>query len=853
LSDLTSRSRWRQWYPIPVAAVAAAAAFVVSGMVRGTYPFGDKSRNTNDLGQQVVPMHAQLRDLLTGDASGDLLFNWSSGFGVPFFGDFMAYVGASLSWLVLLFPRDRIDLALFVVATAAMAVGAAAMTAYLRFLRPGPGGLAVAAGVSYALCGWAIDDAAYMTEWLNGMIAFPVICLLCEWILRRRSIPSMIVTPLVVALLWVSHFYTVYMATLGAAVVVVARLLTYDGSPRHRLVGGLRCMVAVAIGIGLAAPLLVPTFQLVGAARPSPKSTFRPISWLDFLARLLAGSEGVGTTPGLAVGTLMLLLALSFPFNRAIAVRERVVWTATVVLTVASMQVRLTHEMWHGFDSPNGSPFRQAFVAAGILVVVGWMSLASGVRNAVAVVAPLVLVGSLYFLAYDVRTVTATTHIAVPVVALAVVLAWFASHRRLAPSQWVSGAAAALVLGAVLVETTASAAAIDQARAKILGASAPWGSRHDQARSLVLSVADWPRHRVSPGTTTTVNDPMLIGGQGPQYYSSTIPDDLSRELIGLGFGYSSYGRATTDPRNPVVDAVFAIGARVVSAGALRLEKHDVGPLVTLRPGTGWTSTDTAPFGLQETALGADVYAVPDLTVVAPPGVSVAERAGGQLLIVPPAGTATPTVVRLTASCRPGAEIWLAAPALVGEVQIEGSGWTPVLKPAAKLPGIYSGAPMLKAGTVGTDGVVDVSLRVRGPARLPAAAIGCLEPDRLSSAIDRLNRNRPAAVEVGGHGVDIRLTPGTAGTVVLGVVRIPGWQCTVDDGPARRPGEVGGLMAIPVHGTTTRVSCDYRPLGARAGLAVGAAALIALAGVAALLAGYRRRERRTVSAQGERDQ
>ena len=44
-------------------------------------------------------------------------------------------------------------------------------------------------------------------------------------------------------------------------------------------------------------------------ATPSPDEQFKPISWLDFLSRLLAGSEGVGTTPGLAVGTLMLLLA----------------------------------------------------------------------------------------------------------------------------------------------------------------------------------------------------------------------------------------------------------------------------------------------------------------------------------------------------------------------------------------------------------------------------------------------------------------------------------------------------------------------------------------------------------------
>ncbi|MFI5733043.1 hypothetical protein ACIA49_23190 [Kribbella sp. NPDC051587] len=40
----------------------------------------------------------------------------------------------------------------------------------------------------------------------------------------------------------------------------------------------------------------------------------------------------------------------------------------------------------------------------------------------------------------------------------------------------------------------------------------------------------------------TFNDPMLTGGQGSQYYSSTIPDTTSKALIALGFGYTSRGR-----------------------------------------------------------------------------------------------------------------------------------------------------------------------------------------------------------------------------------------------------------------------------------------------------------------------
>ncbi|MDX2969441.1 YfhO family protein [Kribbella solani] len=857
------------------AALAAALTFVVSGMIRGTYPFGDRPRSTNDLGQQFVPMYAHLRDILTGQAPGDLIFNWSSGFGVPFLGDSMAYVGSTLSWIVLVLPRDHIDLALFLVDVAAIGLAAGAMATYLRWLRPtGPFWLAVIGGVSYGACAWAIDDAAYMSVWLNGLVAFPVICLLCEWILRRRSMPSLLVTPFVIALLWTSHFYTVYMATIGAAIVVVARILAYDAavSWRERLTGALRCMLAVGLGIGLAAPLLLPTFRSVSAARPSPDVSFKPIGALDFLSRLLAGSEGVGSTPGLAVGTLMLLLAISFPFNRAISARERIVWTAVVLLTVGSMQVRITHEVWHGFDSPNGSPFRQAFVIAGMLVIVGWMSVASGVRGLLVVTAPLVLVGILYALTWNVRTITTTTHLAVPLLAATALIAWLIFRRPLAVG--VRRGAIVLLLGAVFVEVTLSSVAIDAQRSKILSASSPWGELHSTIRALVQSADDWPNHRTAPGAALTVNDPMLIGGQGSQYYSSTIPDTVSARLLSLGFGYSSYGRATVDPRNPVVDAIFAIGARVVTDpadDAPRLEKYDSAPLVTVRPVKAWTSPDPGPFGAQETALGADVYTIPKLRAEQTPDATVADR-GGAITIQPTAGTtgspgtsgttgsagatgATGTTgtsgttgssgakrsveVRLTARCAPDSEVWLAAPTTVGEVVVDGRGWRPILTPVAKRPGVYTGAPMMRLGTVGADGSYRVELRLPGRTRLPSAAVGCLHRDKLTAAVHQLGK--PAEVKVGGHGIDIRLNRGTAGAVVVSVIRIDGWQCSVDGAAARKPGDRAGLMAIPVSADSSKVSCSYRPPGTRLGLALGAGALLGVLLIAAALLVLRRRQ------------
>ena len=80
---------------------------------------------------------------------------------------------------------------------------------------------------------------------------------------------------------------------------------------------------------------------------------------------------------------------------------------------------------------------------------------------------------------------------------------------------------------------------MDEQRAKFLSASAPaWGPQQTEQRDKIAAASDWPEYRTDPGTRTTPNDPMLLGGQGggllQQPAAGESPRDAERPRFRLG-------------------------------------------------------------------------------------------------------------------------------------------------------------------------------------------------------------------------------------------------------------------------------------------------------------------------------
>ena len=85
-----------------------------------------------------------------------------------------------------------------------------------------------------------------------------------------------------------------------------------------------------------------------------------------------------------------------------------------------------------------------------------------------------------------------------------------------------------------------------------------------------------------------------------------------------------------------------------------------------------------------------------------------------------------------------------------------------------------------------------------------------------------------------------LPAGSTGTAVVAAPRIAGWRCATGDASAVPAWQYHGLIAVPLDGTSTRLTCTFHPPGLRLGTAVGGMSLLAVALLGVLTAVRRRR-------------
>lgn len=161
------------------AAGAVVLVYLLQAAINGVFPFGERSNQVLDLGDQYTPFAGMFRDIVAGHSGlSSFTFTWTVGMGVPNLGNYATYFSNPFYLLVCLFSENHMQLAIWVVTVVLLAFAAVAMLLLLRKLFPADNSVMVMLlSASYALGSWAIGEGDYVPMWISGLVLIPFISL----------------------------------------------------------------------------------------------------------------------------------------------------------------------------------------------------------------------------------------------------------------------------------------------------------------------------------------------------------------------------------------------------------------------------------------------------------------------------------------------------------------------------------------------------------------------------------------------------------------------------------------------------------------------------------------------------
>ena len=376
---LSNREFWNQYGYLALCAIIPALLIYFIYLARGHHPFGDGSVLVLDLNGQYVWFFEALRNFVRGDA--DLLYSFARALGGEFLGIYAYYLASPLSFLVALFPKERMLEALTALFMVKGALCGLTFGIYMHKSMKVTNKIAIIIfSLSYALCSYAIIQQ-HNTMWIDAVMWLPLITLGIESIIKYGKFKLYVVS---FAIALFSNYYIGYMLCIYCAIYFfiyyLANTEKFGNNPLREKLHFPRSLVRIVgysvLAIGIAAVIILGAYYSLNFG----KTTFSDpswdleikFSWFDFIYKLLPGSYDTVRPDGLPFvycGVLTLLLIPAYFASKKYSAQQKFFSAVLLLILFVCFSVNIIDLVWHGFQKPNWLNYRYSFMFSFYLCV----------------------------------------------------------------------------------------------------------------------------------------------------------------------------------------------------------------------------------------------------------------------------------------------------------------------------------------------------------------------------------------------------------------------------------------------------------------------------------------------------
>ena len=345
------------------------------------HPFGDGSVLVLDLNGQYVYFFEALHNAVYGE--GSLLYSFFRALGGEFMGMYAYYLASPLSYIVALFPQDRILEALLTIILLKTGLCGFTFGYYVHKNSARPNKvITVAFSVMYALCSFAIVHQNNVM-WTDALIWLPLLTYGIEQLIKNRKYKLFVIA---LSLTLMSNYYIGYMICIYCVLYFFyyyfsnsPEIINPKGKKLHFLTTGIRFGVFAILSAAIAGVILFSAYYSLTFG----KSTFSDPNWalrakfefLDFFTKFLPGSYDTVRPEGLPFvycGLITLILVPVYFLTKGIHAREKVASVLFIAVFVLSFIASPLDLIWHGFQTPNWLNYRYSFMLCFFLLVLAY-------------------------------------------------------------------------------------------------------------------------------------------------------------------------------------------------------------------------------------------------------------------------------------------------------------------------------------------------------------------------------------------------------------------------------------------------------------------------------------------------
>ena len=521
------------------------------------YPFGTEAAIISDA-------FSQYSDFLLFNAHSSFaekLYSFSKGVGGPVTGLIAYYTASPFNIIFRFFAPENVEFAFFILIVLKFTAMTEAM--YIYFCNHYENNICnISCALAYSFFP-QLFRFYFHVMWMDTFIALPLLILFTENIIENKK-HGMGAFVALYSLTLISNYYSAYMASLFILIYFFYYCFIRKLNLKDMFSKAIKMAESVVLSAMIASPVLIPTFIQLFNGKMQDRGLINEgasnmYSFGAVISSIMDRGYIYDRLPLMYGSVIVTAIVIIYFLNGSISKRNRIAALAVIALLMFSMYRSEIYYIWHSFAWPMCFHYRFSFVMAFFVVTLCRRRIENiGGKQSVlylAVFSALYIFVAVCYLKWQYipwdNLAIKSTFFSVAVISCILVLS--IKYRKVSSLAM----CAVLIMGSIYNSSASFRSERKVSLLSQIGNGGDYKLRYIEADAALEHINDDTFYRVEDVTARESNQPMGLGYNGVNHFSSTF--DTSRKKMFVHFGYSdSFYSLEYRHSHPLSDSIIGI-------------------------------------------------------------------------------------------------------------------------------------------------------------------------------------------------------------------------------------------------------------------------------------------------------